>query len=91
MSSMQRSTGLRRASHGSTTRRSPAQSPYVDQVTLPPDSELPPALAEFFEAFGRPGTQARAARLTELGLNTDGDLERNLGRRIVEAASTVST
>jgi enoyl-CoA hydratase/carnithine racemase len=64
---------------------------YVDQVTLPPDSELPPALADFFEAFGRPGTQARAARLTELGLNSDGDLERNLGKRVVEAAPGVTT
>jgi len=63
---------------------------YVDQVTLPPDSELPPALADFFEAFGRPGTQARTARLTELGLNTDGDLERNLGKRVVEAASGIT-
>jgi len=63
---------------------------YVDQVTLPPDSELPPALADFFEAFGRPGTQARTARLTELGLNTDGDLERNLGKRVVEAAPGIT-
>ena len=27
---------------------------YVDQVTLPADSEFPPALADFFELFGRP-------------------------------------
>lgn len=27
---------------------------YVDQVTLPADSEFPPALADFFEMFGRP-------------------------------------
>jgi enoyl-CoA hydratase/carnithine racemase len=63
---------------------------FVDQVTLPPDSELPPALADFFAAFGRPATKARAGRLIELGLNTDGDLERNLGKRVVEAASGVS-
>lgn len=31
---------------------------YVDQVTLPADSELPPALTDFFELFGRPRQQA---------------------------------
>ena len=59
---------------------------YVDQVTLPPDSELPPALADFFDMLGRPAQQARSARLEELGLNVDSDLERSLGRRVVESA-----
>jgi enoyl-CoA hydratase/carnithine racemase len=59
---------------------------YVDQVTLPPDSELPPALADFRHAFGRPGPRARLAKLEELGLNIDSDLERHLGRRVVETA-----
>jgi len=59
---------------------------YVDQVTLPPDSELPPALADFRQAFTRPGPMARLARLEELGLNLDSDLERRLGERVVEAA-----
>ena len=36
---------------------------YVDQVTLPADSELPPALADFRELFGRPAQQAQWARL----------------------------
>jgi hypothetical protein len=27
----------------------------VDHVTLPPDDELPPAVADFFESFARPG------------------------------------
>jgi enoyl-CoA hydratase/carnithine racemase len=58
---------------------------YVDQVTLPADSELPPALADFFELSGRPGQRKRFARLEELGLNTDSDLERRLGQRVVEA------
>ena len=58
---------------------------YVDQVTLPPDSEFPPALADFFELLGRPAQRARIARLEALGLNTDSDLERCLGRRVVEA------
>jgi len=52
---------------------------YVDRVTLPPDSELPPALTDFRQAAGRPGPQARLAKLEELGLNIDSDLERRLG------------
>jgi enoyl-CoA hydratase/carnithine racemase len=58
---------------------------YVDQVTLPANSELGPPLGDFRELFGRPAQQARWARLQELGLNTDSDLERSLGRRVVEA------
>jgi enoyl-CoA hydratase/carnithine racemase len=58
---------------------------YVDQVTLPPQSEFPPALADFFELLGRPAQQAQIARLEELGLGVDSDLERSLGRRVVEA------
>jgi hypothetical protein len=70
------------------TRKSIAQTKsYVDQVTLPPDSELPPALADFFQAFKRPGTLARATRLERPRLNVISDLERHLGRRIVQAAS----
>jgi hypothetical protein len=60
---------------------------YVDQVTLPPDNQLPAALVDFFKAFKRPGTLAWAARLEQLGLNVDSDLERHLGRRVVESAS----
>lgn len=60
---------------------------YVDQVTLPANSEFAPALADFFELLGRPAQQARYARLEELGLNTDSDLERSLGRRVSEANS----
>jgi enoyl-CoA hydratase/carnithine racemase len=59
---------------------------HVDRVTLPPDSELPPATADFRELFARPAQQAQWARLQELGLNTDSDLERRLGQRVVEAA-----
>jgi len=51
---------------------------YVDQITLPPDSELPPALTDFRQAAGRPGPRARLAKLEELGLNVDSDLERRL-------------
>ena len=58
---------------------------YVDQVTLPADSEFPPPLADFFEMLTRPAQQAQYARLHELGLNTESDLERSLGRRVVES------
>ena len=58
---------------------------YVDRVTLPPDSEFPPALTDFFEMLGRPEQRAQSARLEALGLNVDSDLERSLGRRVVEA------
>jgi enoyl-CoA hydratase/carnithine racemase len=62
---------------------------YVDQVTLPPESEFPPALADFFEVLTRPTVQAQNARLEALGLNTDSDLERHLGQRVVESLSDV--
>ena len=57
---------------------------YVDSVTLPPDSEFPPALTDFFELLARPEQQARFAALQHLGLNTDSDLERSLGRHVGE-------
>ena len=60
---------------------------YVDQVTLPPDSELAPATADFRELFARPAQQAQWARLQQLGLNTDSDIERSLGRRVIESLS----
>ena len=60
---------------------------YVDDVTLPPDSEFPPALADFFKLLGRPEQQAQNAALEALGLNTDSDFERSLGRRLVESIS----
>jgi len=59
---------------------------YVDRVTLPPEREFPPALADFFEMLGRPERREQSARLEALGLNTDSDLERRLGQRVVEAA-----
>jgi enoyl-CoA hydratase/carnithine racemase len=62
---------------------------YVDHVTLPPDTELPAALTEFFKFLGRPEQQAQAARLEKLGLNTDSDFERSLGRRVVESLPDV--
>ncbi len=58
---------------------------YVDQITLPDNNELGPAWNDFLELVRRPATQAQAARLRELGLNTDGEFERSLGKRLVES------
>jgi enoyl-CoA hydratase/carnithine racemase len=58
---------------------------YVDRATLPADSEFPGALDDFFELFARPAQQTVYSRLDALGLNVDSDLERRLGRRVVEA------
>ena len=58
---------------------------HVDVATLPPETELPPALADFRASFARSGPPARLARLEELGLNQDGDLERHLGARVPES------
>ena len=58
---------------------------YVDQVTLPADSEFPPALADFFEMLSLPRQREQFARLEALGLNVDSDLERSFGRRVVES------
>jgi enoyl-CoA hydratase/carnithine racemase len=58
---------------------------YVDLVTLPADSELEPPLEDFRELFGRRAQQAQWARLEALGLNVDSDLERSLGRRVVDS------
>ena len=77
----QMASRLARFDHDAITRT----KSYVDRVTLPPDSEFPPALADFFEMLGRPEQQAQSARLEALGLNVDSDLERSLGRRVVEA------
>jgi hypothetical protein len=54
-------------------------------LTLPAESELTGPLADFRELFSRPAQQAQWARLQELGLNTDSDLERSLGRRVVDS------
>jgi len=62
---------------------------YVDQVTLPPDDELRRPLADFFELIARPAVQERSRRLEALGYNSDSDLERRLGERVVEALEEV--
>jgi enoyl-CoA hydratase/carnithine racemase len=57
----------------------------VDQVTLPDNSELGPLWNDFLELFRRHARQAQAARLGELGLDTDDEFERSLRRRLVES------
>ena len=58
---------------------------YVDRATSPPASELAPPVQDFRELSGLPAQQARWARLQQLGLNVDSDLERSLGRRLLES------
>ena len=58
-------------------------------MTLPDVSELGPPLNDFRELFARPEQQEQWARLPELGLNTDSELERSVGRRVVEALPDV--
>jgi len=58
---------------------------YVDLTTLPSNSELTPPVNDFRELFGRPAQQAQWRRLQQLGLNTDSDLERSLGQRLVDS------
>ena len=58
---------------------------YVDQVTLPTDSELARPWPTSASCSARPAQQAQWARLQALGLNVDSDLERSLGRRVVES------
>jgi enoyl-CoA hydratase/carnithine racemase len=58
---------------------------YVDLVTLPEPSELEGAVADFRELLARPVQREQLARLEAMGLNVDSDLERSLGRRVVES------
>ena len=60
---------------------------YVDSVTLPPDHEFSPALADSFALQGRPAQQAQFARLESLGLNRDSELERSLGQHVIDSLS----
>jgi enoyl-CoA hydratase/carnithine racemase len=68
---------LARFDHDAITRT----KSYVDHVTLPAHGEFPPALADFFQMLALPRQQEQFARLLELGLNTDSNLERHLGKR----------
>ena len=50
----------------------------------PADSKISPSFDDARETFARPAQQAHWARLEALGLDTNSDLERSLGRRVVE-------
>jgi hypothetical protein len=52
----------------------------VDVASLPPEAEMQPIWDAFIASVGRPATQARLKALIDKGLQTPGDLERNLGR-----------
>lgn len=52
---------------------------FVDQVTLPPVSELAPNMPAFFASVARPEMQARAMALFKAGLQTRAEVELNLG------------
>jgi enoyl-CoA hydratase/carnithine racemase len=56
----------------------------IDAVTLPDNSEYPPALDDFFELSAQPREKALLTRLEDLGLNTNSDLERRLPERVAE-------
>ncbi len=64
---------------------------YVDQITLPDNSELGPPWNDFLELFRRPAKLAQSARLQELGLNTDSEFERSLGGRLIESLPDACT
>jgi hypothetical protein len=61
--------------------------PYVDQATMSAQSELESAAADARLLLTRPAQQAPLAGLDALGLSVDSDLERDLGRPVVDAVS----
>jgi len=56
----------------------------AEQATLRAGSEMPAAIADFRDLLARPAAAAQLARLQERGINTEGDFERSLGRRVLE-------
>jgi len=58
---------------------------YVDQVTVPDNSELGPPWNDFFRAVSPACDAGAGGPAPGLGLNTDGEFERSLGRRLVES------
>ncbi|MGI5521700.1 enoyl-CoA hydratase/isomerase family protein [Micromonospora sp. CA-259024] len=56
----------------------------VNRVDLPSDDEFVAALDGYFASFSRPGTQARAAALFELGVQQPGDGELRLGHHVAQ-------
>jgi enoyl-CoA hydratase/carnithine racemase len=60
---------------------------FVDQVSLPDDALFPPALDNFYRSVARPATQARIAKLLEVGLQHRSDIEINLGHHVASATN----
>ena len=58
---------------------------YVDQVTLPADSDFTAPSRLLSTCSDVPAQQEHYVRLEALGLNADSDLERRLGRRVLDA------
>jgi enoyl-CoA hydratase/carnithine racemase len=56
----------------------------VNRAGLPSDDEFVAALDGYFTSFSRPGTQARAAALFELGVQQPGDGELRLGHHVAQ-------
>lgn len=56
----------------------------VNLASLPPDTEMQPGWDAFITSVQRPGAQARLTSLVKRGLQTPGDIEKNLGRRAAE-------
>ncbi|MDM0028854.1 enoyl-CoA hydratase/isomerase family protein [Variovorax saccharolyticus] len=55
---------------------------FVDQASLPPDSDFPPALQAFYASVARPETRARSAALAAKGLQSMSDTELRLGHHV---------
>lgn len=56
----------------------------VDRASLPPDAEMRAGWDAFITSVQRPSAQARVKALAAHGLQTDGDVEKNLNARTAE-------
>src|SRR5260221_4737002 len=59
---------------------------FVNEVSLPPDTEFPPQWDACWQGFARPGSQARVRRAFELGLQQRSDVELRLGDYVEQIA-----
>lgn len=57
---------------------------FIDQATLPPESELAPGMEAFFKSVERPATGARAMSLFSQGLQSRSDVELRLGHHVAQ-------
>jgi enoyl-CoA hydratase/carnithine racemase len=58
---------------------------FVDQTTLPADSEFPPALTAFINSVQRPETRQRSKALLEMGLQRNSEAELSLGEYVAQS------